>query len=167
MSKKFIFIILIIIFDIILIGNINYPKASSIPTYDGDIICKKDKKDVLEDDIKNSSSIIYIKLDGDMVVNAVYQSISDGDYYEESLIQMIQSYLNLYQGLDGIDTNVDYIDSKIITTVTYDYRMIDVSKVRYKLNNILASDSIFIKEDTLPISYELFSKYELKGYSCN
>lgn len=171
MNKKIIYIIIIII-NIICLCNIsnnrnnNDNSSEEPPSYDAKMVCIKNTDSLVDEESVSSTSKIYINYDDNNVLDSTYQIITVSDSFYKSRIEMIQGYLNLYNGINGITYNVYQYNNSIVTTIKYDYTKIDLNILRTKLGSILDEDSIFNNIDYLPFSLDTYKKYELYDYSC-
>lgn len=164
MKIKYIFLICLLF---LVCGCAKNEENKVIPEYDHDIKCVSHIEEEKDGDLETYTSNIFIKLDDNSnVKSAIYQSISESTLLDKSTLELTNQFLNIYKDIKGIEASSDVIDNKLVITIKYNYRDIDLINVKKKLESILDDNHIFKKVNKLPFSYDEYKKYELNNYEC-
>ena len=108
-------------------NNYNNSNSNELPSYDANMICIKNTDNLVDEESVSSTSKIYINYDDNNILDSTYQIITISDSFYKSRIDMIQEYLDLYKGIDGITSSVYQYNNSIVTTIKYDYTKIDLN----------------------------------------
>lgn len=157
----------LIIFGLCMLLCVSCAKKENkkIKEYDAMMKCRKEFKEVIDDDNITSISNIYLNYDEDgMVKNAIYQSISD--YSSTKDINMYEEIIKIYNSLSGIKANINIVNDSVVLEIEYDYQEMDLDEIKDKIGNMLDDDSLLMKAKELPISLDEFKKIELNNYEC-
>lgn len=162
MKKIIIIVCLIILLVIIVVLNLHKEeKVLELPEYPGNYKCEIEGIEELEDDEKYYQGNVYLVVEDGYVMSAVYQNITDDR--DSALVDAI---IKLYKGIDGIKISYDSIDEVSVLTIEHDYTKISLEQIKEQLGDLLGDDSLFIKYDELPISFDEYKLSELEGYNC-
>ncbi len=154
----------ILVLSLLLMTSCKRQEEVKINSYDGNQLCTLQYEEVIDDNLVNSQSNIYVFYNEDkMVEKAIYQSISDNDYIDDNLYANI---INLYNSIKGIKAHKYMVDDKIVFEITYDYLDIDLDEVSEKLGELLEDKTLLRVVDKLPVSYDEFKDIELQEYDC-
>lgn len=168
MKKKILVLIVFILIIILLINIFNNKKneGNKIPTFNSDIVCTKDINEIDDegDEIK-SKSIIYIDQNDEYIGKLTYVSIVESDF-PTSYKSLVDSVMDMYNNIDGINAYSVIEDKKIASVVEYTFRNLDLNKLKREMGDILESNSVFMNIDELPIKYDYYKDNYLKGYEC-
>ena len=169
MKKSILITILISIILTIIVGvflTSRTKKNVEKEVFDYDYICSyevtTDDEDSFNQSIKKN---LYLKVDdNEFVSNAIYESIYKNEYFSNSMMNLTQEILDIYNEIDGIETIIktDKKESNVI--IKYDYEKIDFKELKKNLKDILETDSIQYKMNN-KIKVEDYIK-ESKEYTC-
>ncbi len=167
MRKVLVFLSIFIVLGLISGCAKKEEEKKTIPTYDADIVCFANIEEENDGDVENYISNVFIKLDDNKnVTETVYQSISESSLLDKATLELTNQFLNIYKDIKGIEASSDVIDNKLIITIKYNYKDMDLDDTKKKLGSIIEDDSIFKKVKKLPFKYDELVKYDLKGYEC-
>ena len=139
----------------------------TINTYDADMICRMNYEAEVDGYTSESESVIYINYDkGKNITKAIYQSIGNLSEYNDYLLNSLDSIVDIYNKLDGINSNKYIVDDKVVMEIEYDYFKIDLAQFREELGDLIDDESILASIDDLPIKLSEFKRHELEGYDC-
>lgn len=138
---------------------------SEIIKYDTKMICKREFNEIIDDEKIKSTSNVYLDYDADeLVVKAIYQSISE--YTSINELTMYEEIVKLYNDLKGINAKFYVADDSLVLEIEYNYLDMDIDNINKKIGNMLEDDNILKQVDSLPISLDEFKKIELNDYEC-
>lgn len=161
MNKKVYFIIPLLILIVVNLSII-FNSNKSIPTYDSDIVCSYSSVDTQDDEEYSSKNIIYITKDKDNVRKVINQSIMSSN----ADTGLLESIIDLYDSVEGIDASLKNVGDSIVFEVTYNYDKIDLDLTKEKLGSVLSDDSILMSTKELPISVDDYLEYLNENYKC-
>ena len=166
--KKYILtsvVLVVILIGVMFYMNIDKKHYEKLNTFNYDKKCSRINREQVDEDVVESTSFVFIKLDQLNVKEVVYQTLlNKGDYINN--FDMLDDILKMYDGINGISYKVYETKDNYVTEVKYDYTLLDLDKVRTSLGNLLEDTSIFKATKKLPITYEAFFKAELSEYEC-
>lgn len=160
MNKKILIgiIVALIVIGIVLIID----KNNEIPTYDADIICSYSTTETLDEEEYESKSYVYIYKDDDYVSKAIHQSIMSTN----SDTSILESIIDLYSSIDGIDASLKTVDNSIVFEVVYDFDIIDIDLLKENMGDLLSESSILMTTSELPIKVSDYFDSLSKDYKC-
>ena len=85
--------------------------------------------------------------------------------FGESSLKTVKEFYKLYDGLNGITTDVYLSSNYLISTIEYDFTKLELDKVKKELGAILDEES-FLNEGKLPINYKTYIDEYLSEYKC-
>lgn len=166
MKKLILFSAVVAMFLILIVLIFNREEKDSkeidIPTYKTDVICKSNSYDE-ESDIETFSNI-YLNYDEEKyVTDVIFQSITMTQF-TDSQVELLESYFVFYEGIDGINTDIEVIDNYIISTIKYNFLEIDEKQVQKELGDILSEEALLMQD--FPLSYDDYVDLYLNDYEC-
>ena len=170
MKKSILITILISIILTIIVGvflTSRTKKNVEKEEFDYDYICSYetsmiDDEDEYSDKIKKN---LYLKVDeNDYVISAIYESIYKNELFSNSLRNLTQDIVGIYNGMEGIETNIKSDKANSYVTIKYDYDKINFKELKNNLKELLDEDSIQYKMNN-KIKVEDYIK-ESKEYTC-
>lgn len=156
------YILLLIPIIIVIVGVFAIYKRDSIPTYNADIMCSYSSTESFEDDEFDTKNFIYIYKDNDNVKKTINQSVMSANVD----VGLLESIVDMYKKIDGIDATLEKKGESIIFEVRYDFDLIDLDYVKEEIGSVLADDSIIMITDELPINIDDYLKSINKNYKC-
>lgn len=160
MNKKILIGIIVVLTIIGIIFIID--KKNKIPTYDADIICSYSTTETLDDEEYESKSYIYIYKDDYYVSKSIHQSIMSNN----SDTSILESIIDLYSSIDGIDASLKSIDASIVFEVVYDFDIIDIDLLKENMGDLLSESSILMTTSELPIKVDDYLDSLSDNYKC-
>ena len=145
--------------------NIDKKEYQKLNTFKYDKKCSRINVETVDEDVIESTSYVYITLDGLNLKEVVYQTLLNKSDYINNY-DMLKDILKMYDGISGIKSDVYETKDNYVTEVIYDYTNLDLDKVKSSLGNLIEETSILAKTKKLPITYEDFYKSELTEYEC-
>jgi hypothetical protein len=160
MKKKILLICICLLIGIVLF--ISFHKKKQEDKYkDANVVCTYTYKNENETDSKN---VLYIYHDKDEVITKlVYITIQDKDYFYDETINLTRTYVDIYDDVKGITGSVGETKDKIVTTIEYDYKTLDVEAL--KKIELLDEESIYFNLE-FPFTSDEFMIYEVPDYDC-
>ena len=139
-------IILTVLIGIILTKETKKEDYKSVTDYDYLCTYEASMSDEEGESNKKITKNLYLSVnDEEYVTSATYESIYDNDYFTNSLKDLTQDVLNLYNEIDGVETSIETHNKKSYVLIKYDYNKINFKNLKKTLKDILDEDSLQVK----------------------
>lgn len=132
--------------------------------YDSNVVCKFESGEVSEDESSYYSNVYISYGKGGNITDIVYQNVTQTDF-SDSYMQLVNDLYDLYNNINGIKTDIYKSAGYVVTTIEYDFNVLDLNTAKKELGDMLEEDS-FILTGKLPIAYNVYIDKYLSEYSC-
>lgn len=135
-----------------------------LKTYDSNVVCKFESSEISEDESSYYSNVYINYGDGGNISDIIYQTVTQTEF-SDSYMQLVNDLYNLYNNVNGIKTDIYKSAGYVVTTIEYDFTVLDLKTAKKELGDMLEEDS-FILTGKLPIAYNVYIDKYLNEYSC-
>ena len=172
MNKKIILIIIVLILGISASiyfftksdSDIEVTEKLDIEDYPSNILCIYEEDEVSEDEYPYITNVYLSYNKGGKVTEVIYQTLFQVDM-GASYVKLLNDFYSLYNGIEGINTNVYSKDNYVVSTIKYNFSNIDFNSIDKDLGDILESDAFILNVDR-NTHFEDFIEDYLKDYKC-
>lgn len=170
MDRKKVFLIILVIIIGLLSSLYFFNKKDDkveeidIKEYDTDVVCIYKETAEDEDSLSYMSNVYIDYNKGGDITYIVYQTLTLDDFGESSL-KTVKDFYEIYNGLNGIKTDVYLSNNYLVTTIEYDFSKLELDVIRKEIGELLDETS-FLNADKLPINYKTYIEEYLSEYKC-
>ena len=171
MNKKVILIIIVLILGITTSlfffkrgEDKEVEKTFKIEDYPSNVLCVFEEDEVSEDEYPYITNVYICHNTGGKVTEVIYQTLFQADM-GGSYVNLLTDFYSLYNGIDGISTDVYSKDNYVISTIKYNFNNINFKSARKELKDILEDDSFIMNVDR-DVHYKDFINDYLSEYKC-